>query len=251
MISVIIIAKNEEDRIKTCLESVQWADEIIVTDNGSTDKTLEIAKKYTDKIVEFKEQDFATLRNLAAEKAMGDWILYVDADERVSTDLKNEILKIIAKAKSSYGCFVIPRENFILGRLMKHGGWWPDYVKRLFYRKNLERWEGKLHEEPVYKGKLGYLKNPLTHIKHDKLSEMVEKTNIWSEVEAKLLLEAGHPKMVWWRFIRVMITELFYRLIVLRGFMDGGEGVIYSFYQMYSKFVTYAKLWEMQIKKRR
>ena len=92
------------------------------------------------------------------------------------------------------------------------------------------------------------LKNPLTHLKHDNLEEMVEKTNKWSEVEAKLLFNSGHPKMSWWRFWRIMFTELMYRLVSLRGFMDGTTGIIYAIYQMWSKFLTYAKLWEMQRK---
>lgn len=112
------------------------------------------------------------------------------------------------------------------------------------------KWEGDLHENPVVKGELGHLKNPLVHLKHTKLSEMIEKTNEWSEIEARLLLKSGHPEMVWWRFIRIMATELWYRLIRLKGFLDGTEGVIYAIYQMWSKFITYGKLWEMQLEKK-
>ena len=110
-------------------------------------------------------------------------------------------------------------------------------------------WRGVLHETPVVKGEIGYFKYPLIHLKHDFLSEMVEKTNEWSEMEAKLLLKANHPRMKWWRFMRIMLTEFYLRMIKQAAFLDGGEGVIYAFYQVWSRFLTYAKLWEMQVRK--
>lgn len=250
-ISVIIIAKNEEKKLPDCLKSVKWADEIVLIDSGSQDKTKDIARRYNAKIFEYNGGSYNDWRNEGLRKAKGRWILYVDADERVTPELKEEILKIVEGMKwnvENDNAYAIPRKNIILGKEMKHGGWWPDYVKRLFKKDKLKGWVGELHEEPVFQGELGYLKNPLIHLKHDNLSEMVDKTNKWSEIEAGLLYKSGHPKMTWWRFARIMLSELWLRLIIKMGFLDGVEGVIYAIYQMWSRFVTYGKLWEMQLK---
>jgi len=244
-LSAVIIVKNEEKHIADCLASLDFTDENVIVDTGCDDKTIEIAKKKKAVVTEHKTGSYSDWRNKGLRKAKGQWILYVDADERVPKELTNEIKKVIKTR--SYSAYAIPRKNIILGREMHHGGWWPDYVKRLFLKQNLIKWTGDLHEEPEFKGYMSHLKNPLLHLKHDNLTDMVEKTNKWSEIEAKLLYDAKHPKMTWWRFFRVMITELWYRLIVKKGILDGVEGIIYSIYQMWSKFVTYAKLWEMQL----
>lgn len=247
MISTVIIAKNEEAKIGDCLASLSWAGEVVLVDSGSTDRTIEIAKAAGAAVVSVERGGFSDWRNAGLKASRGDWVLYLDADERVTPLLKNEI-ELTQKAEQDVAAYAIPRRNIILGKEMKHGGWWPDYVKRLFKKKYLKRWTGSLHEEPEYSGTLGYLKNPMVHLKHDNLAEMVEKTNKWSEIEARLLFEAHHPQMAWWRFVRIILTEIWYRLIVMRGFMDGSVGVIYSFYQSWSRFLTYAKLWEMQLK---
>jgi glycosyltransferase involved in cell wall biosynthesis len=245
-LSVVIIAKNEQDKIKECLESVSWADEIVLVDTGSTDKTNDIAKKHKARITIQMTGSYDTWRNKGLRETKGDWILYIDADERVPPPLRKEIIAKTRNQVSDFTAYAIPRRNFILGKEFKHGGEWPDYQKRLFLKKSLKSWKGKLHETPIYTGELGYLKKPLHHLKHDNLSDMVTKTNIWSEKEAKLLFNSNHPKMSWWRFLRIMITETFDRLVKKKGFMDGSEGIIYSFYQAWSKFITYGKLWEMQ-----
>jgi len=248
-LSAVVIVKDEEEKIPDCLESLSWTDEIVVIDNGSQDKTAEISEKMGAKVYYYKGGTFSDLRNEGIKKATGKWLLYVDADERVTPLLRKEIEKVIESdgSENTRVAYAIPRRNIILGKEMKHGGWWPDYVKRLFLKDVLVKWSGKLHEEPHFTGEMYHLKNAFIHLKHDNLEDMIAKTNGWSEIEARLLLESGHPTMVWWRFVRIMLTELWYRLIVLRGFLDGIEGVIYAFYQMWSRFITYAKLWEMQM----
>src|SRR5438105_3117500 len=128
MITVIVITKNEEDRIKACLESVKWADQIIVYDNGSADKTLDIAKKYTEDIFEYQGNDFSALRNAAMEKASGDWVLYVDADERVLEPLKDEIKEIAEKSEKS--AFALSRINIIFGQEVHYGPYKNDWMIR-------------------------------------------------------------------------------------------------------------------------
>lgn len=246
-ISAVVIAKNEEKKIEDCLKSIKWCDEIILVDSGSTDNTIRVAKNLGVNVITTKNGGFSDWRNIGLNEVKYDWILYVDADERINEKLKDEIISVVNFA-GKYSWYAIPRKNNILGKDMMHGGWYPDYVKRLFKKDSLKKWVNELHEEPIVDGEMGYLKNDLIHVKHASLSEMVAKTNKWSEIEAKLMFEANHPKMSWWRFVRIMLTELIDRLIIKRGFLDGGEGVIYAFYQMWSRFISYAKLWEMQLK---
>lgn len=244
MISVVVIAKNEEDRIGTCLESVKWADEIIVADNGSSDKTLDIAKKYTEKIIEFSEQDFATLRNKAAEKAGGDWLLYIDADERVLEPLKKEILDLTFKNDKS--AYAIPRKNIIFGKEVSYGPYKHDWVIRLLQKKDFGGWIGKVHEYPKFTGNLGYTTNSLLHLTHRDIDQVVLKSLAWSNIDAKLRYGAGHPKMSGWRFLRILITETFNQGIKRKGFFGGTVGIIDSMLQAFSLFITYVRLWQMQ-----
>ncbi len=247
-ISAIVIARNAEDKIGNAIKSVLWMDEVIVVDNGSSDKTIEISKKLGAKVVVTNKKTFSDWRNIGLDSASGNFVFYLDTDEVVSDELRKEIQKKIVVEK--YSWYAIPRKNIILGQVMKHGGWYPDYVKRLFKRNSLKGWKGDLHEEPVIIGDMGYLRSDILHYKHTRISEMVEKTNNWSEIEAKLLFESGHPKMVPWRFVRIMISEAFYRLVIKRGVLDGSRGIIYALYQMWSKYVTYVKLWELQLNKK-
>jgi len=247
-ISAVIIARNEEEMIKGALSSLSWVDEIIVVDQGSEDGTRKIAREFGARVVvhEWKgAAKFARARNIGAEKARGEWIIYIDADERVTKELRKEI-QIVIRENKDFSFYAIPRENIIFGKVFKHGGFWPDYVKRLFRKEKLKKWQGELHEEPLVEGDIGYLKSPLRHLKHESLSEMVEKTNMWSEIEADLMYKAGHPRMNVVRFISAMIREFWHRMIKGLAFLDGAEGIMMAIYQVYSRFISYAKLWERQ-----
>ena len=245
-LTVCIIAKNEEQKIEDALKSAKWADELLLIDTGSTDKTVNIAKRHNAKIVTYTKGSFNDWRNRGMQEASGEWILYLDADERITPLLKDEIQQIIQPGPS-YNAYAIPRRNYIFGKEFRYGGEWPDHQIRLLKVSKLKEWTGEVHEKPQFEGELGYLEQPMVHLKHDNLEEMVEKTNKWSEIEAKLIFENGHPEMAAWRFVRIMLTEVFDRFIKKQGFRDGKEGVIYSTYQVWSRFLTYAKLWEMQI----
>ncbi len=251
MISVIIITKNEEKMIEDCLKSLVFADEILVVDTGNEDKTNQIAKKYGAKIINYEGKgNFASWRNKGLKEAKGDWILYVDADERISKTLSEEILlKIKNENTENYSGYAIPRRNFIFGKEFKHSGQYPDYQKRLFRKEDFIKWTGDVHEEPNFKGELGHMKNPMIHKKNINISQMVQKTNQWSEIEARLMIEAHHPPMTLSRFFTAIIREFWFRMIVQMAFLDGVEGIIYAIYQVFSKFTSYAKLYEMQIKK--
>ena len=245
-ISIVIITRNEEKMIEDCLKSIgNWADEILIIDDASTDKTLDIVKKYGVRINPlFQKTIFSQLRNEGLEKATGDWIFYLDADERLTDNLKEEITKIINKPE--FFAYAIPRRNFYLGQEVRFGGASPDYVKRLFKKDKLYKWEGDLHEEPFFEGQLGYLKEPMIHLTHRDLSSMVEKTSEWSKIEAALLFEAEHPPVTWWRILRIMLTEFWQRGVKKQGWRDGIVGWIEIIFQMFSRFITYARLWEKQ-----
>ena len=227
-VSTIVLVGGSYDKtlLKKCLDSLSWADEII--------------KVETENI----PGSFSEWRNYGAQKATGDWLFYVDSDEEVSKELREEIE--IELEKERFCAYAIPRKNILLGKEMKHGGWKPDYVLRLIKKEALIKWEGELHEQPKIKGEIGKLKQALIHTSHRTLTEMVEKTNKWSEIEAELLFKSGHPKMNLFRFCSAGFKEFWYRGIRKLGFLDGTIGVIEVFYQTYSRLITYAKLWEKQ-----
>ncbi|MBM3205361.1 glycosyltransferase family 2 protein [Candidatus Shapirobacteria bacterium] len=246
-ISMITIAKDEEKMIADCLKSALWAQEMILLDTGSRDKTMKMAQNLGAKVVlaESRERDFAAWHNQGQKAAKNDWIFYLDADERLTPELQKEILAKIKKS-DDYSAFAVPRRNFLLRRPMKFGGWYPDYQIRLFKKDKLIRWEGKLHERPIFQGELGYLKNPMLHLTHRDLSSMVSKTNQWSVIEADLLFKAHHPPVTWWRILKIMMLEFWQRGVKKQGWRDGTVGWIEIIYQMFSRFITYARLFEKQ-----
>ncbi|MBI2600844.1 glycosyltransferase family 2 protein [Candidatus Daviesbacteria bacterium] len=244
MLSVIIIAKNEQELIRGCLESVKWADEIVVVDNGSDDKTAEIAQKYTSKVFKIDGLDFGQLRNNAIEKTEGDWVLYVDADERVLAPLKDELIEITKS--SSKSAYAVSRKNIIFGQEVSYGPYKKDWMIRLFKRKDFETWVGAVHEYGKFKGELGYTKNYFLHLTHRNIDHFIKKSLEWSKIDAKLRLEAGHPKMVKWRFVRIFLSELYTQGVLRKGFFSGTVGIIDSILQVFFFYMTYVRLWELQ-----
>ncbi len=247
-LSIITITLNEEKVLKGCLESAKWADELIVLDGGSTDKTLAIATKYQARIVaqEVKEKDWAAWHNQGMKKASSEWVFYLDADERITPELKKEIQKVIKDKR--FNAYAIPRQNILLGKAMRFGGWYPDYQIRLFIKKKLLRWEGEVHERPIFQGALGYLQKPMLHLTHRDLVSMVKNANWRSAIEARLLYQANHPPVVGWRIVRVMISEFFDRFLKKQAWRDGVVGWIEGLFQVFNKFLIYARLWELQRK---
>lgn len=246
-LSVVIITKNAEENIADAIESLdKIVDEVIIVDNGSSDRTMEIAMYMKAKVVNLEGQDFSQLRNKGLKEAKGEWILYIDADERLTEELREEVrLKINDLRFKNFTAFKIKRKNFYFG---KHE--WPyiERLERLFRKNSLKGWRGKLHESPVFDGQIGELDGFLFHYTHKDLSSMVMKTLEWSRIEAELRFKASHPKMVWWRFPRVMATAFLNSYIRQSGWKAGTVGLIESMYQAFSMFITYARLWEMQEK---
>lgn len=245
-ISAIVIAKNEENMIADCLDSVSFCDEIIVVDGGSEDRTAEVAKRMGAKVFNFKSDDFSEMRNFGLRKAKGEWILYVDADERVSKELREEVTHLITNDGriQKLNGYSLKRKNFYLGSSKKNE--WPhiEKLERLFRKDRLRGWKGRLHESPIFVGQTGELDGFLLHYTHRDLSSMLAKTIEWSKIEAQLRFKANHPKITWWRFLRVLLTAFFDSYIMQRGWKAGVVGLIESIYQAFSMFITYARLWE-------
>lgn len=256
-LSVVVIARNEEEMISDCLKSIDWLDEIIVVDTGSTDKTVEVANNLADKVIKlpFKGYRFSEWRNRGLEEAKGSWVFFIDADERVTGQLKEEILHIINRwqeviTKRDYqwqiNAFAIPRRNFYLGKEVKFGGAWPDYVKRLFLKSAMKSWHGDLHEDIQFEGTLGKLEHPLLHYTHRDLASMMDKTIDWTEIEANLLFQTGHPPVVFWRIFRMMGTKFWERVVKQQAWRDGTVGWINALFEVFNTFIIYARLWEKQ-----
>lgn len=230
------------------LESVKGlADEVIVVDSGSKDKTVEIAKKYGARIIQHPFKNFADQRSFAMKQAYGDWILFLDSDERATPEFIDEVLATIASfdQQSKIGGYFIPRKTFYFGK-----DWgMTDHVQRLFLRNRFVEWKGVVHETPVIEGEFGELRQPVLHFTHQNLSQMLAKTNKWSEFESDLRIKANHPHMTVLRFIRVIATGFLSSYIKDKGYKNGTEGMIEAIYQSFSLFITYAKLWEKQQEK--
>lgn len=248
MLSVIIITKNEEETIGNCIKSIiDTADEILIIDVNSTDKTREIAEKLGSKVFVNKFIDFSSQRNFAFQKTAYDWVLYLDSDEQATKEFKNILKNTISKydENSGIGGFFIKRKTFFYGK-----DWGlTDKVQRLFYKKNFIEWVGVVHETPKIKGDFGEISEPVLHYTHRDFFQMVEKTNEWSKFEADLRFNTHHPKMNILRFVRVMITAFIESYIDEKGYKNGTAGLIEAIYQSFSMFITYAKLWEKQIEK--
>lgn len=244
-ISALIITKNEEEAIEGCLKSVKdLVDEVIILDQNSTDKTLNIAQKYTANILNTNFQEFDKNRNILKDEAKGEWLLYLDSDERLTSGLKREIEDVIDKGK--FSAFYIPRENYILGRRVKHGGWWPDYAPRLFRRSDLVGWQGSVHESPKIRGKFNYLEKPLIHITARNLNLMLKKSAKWAKIEAELFNKSHNPKVTKLKIIKSGIIEFLSRYLIKKGFLDGSIGLIEAIYQSFHKAMIFTYLWEIQ-----
>jgi len=225
-ISALVLAKNEEEMIEGCLKQLTFADEIVIVDQDSVDNTLRIAKKYTDKIFKSSANDFAQNRNTLKDQAKGKWLLYVDADERLPQELITEIKNAISK--NEFSAFYIPRKNYVLGKWVRHGGWWPDYAPRLFKKAKIEKWEGVVHESPQVSGEIGYLKTPIEHLSARSMSQMFSKSIKWAKIESDLFLAHGHRQVSIASILKLSAFEFTRRYIFKMGFFFYISGFVFN-----------------------
>ncbi|MFH1319873.1 MAG: glycosyltransferase family 2 protein [Bacteroidota bacterium] len=245
-LTAIIPCKNEEQNIEEVLKSVEWADEIMIVDSYSTDRTIEIAKKFTGFILVHEYINSAAQKNWAIPQANNEWILLIDADERVTPGLKKEIQTILNQDTGKVA-FWICRENYFLGKKLKYGGTKRDKVIRLFKRDLCRYEEKQVHSEIIANGEVGYLKNKLVHNTCSDLSQYLEKVQRYALWSAK-----DHaPKTGTITAYHVVIKPLFkffsYYFVKL-GFLDGFAGFISSAISSYSVLLRYLKLWELRKK---
>lgn len=232
-ISVAVAALNEEKNIGVCLGSVKGlADEIVVADEGSTDKTIEIAKKYGAKIISTKHEPiFHITKQKAIDVCTGDWILQLDADEHVTPELKKEMEDVIMDTK--YDGFWIPRRNYFLGRYLTKGGQYPDYTLRL-YRRGKGRLPCKsVHEQAVVEGRVGYLKNDLLHNADPTFSRYLQRNSRYIDLMTKEMKEKKIGKNTIEAFKHFLIKPGFWFLWTLirhKGIMDGWQGIVFSLF---------------------
>jgi glycosyltransferase involved in cell wall biosynthesis len=242
-ISIAIVTRDEEINIEDALKSVADAKEIIIVDSFSTDGTVELCKQYTDKVFQHEWQGFARQKQMAVDYAEGPWVLILDADERVTPELKTEIITSIADTDCTG--FYIPRENYFIGKWIRHSGWWPDNTLRLF-KKDKGRLESReVHEKVVVEGSVAYLRNPLKHYTYRSISDFVERMGRYSTLAAiEIRKDSGHSGLF---SLTAKPLAMFLKMfIVRRGFLDGTRGLMLAILYSYYTFLKYAKTWEKQ-----
>ena len=246
MLSVAMITYNEEDNIRDALESIRWADEIVVVDSQSTDRTQEICREYTDKVYTFEWQGFAHQKSRAVSLTSNPWVLVLDADERVTEGLRDEIISLLGGESQEplLDGYYIARRNYFSGRWMRHGGWWPDYTLRLF-RKDRGRFEPReVHECIRVDGRTGHLRHPMEHYTYRDIGDYLRRMDFYSTLAAREMFKAGRRAGILDITLRPLLT--FCRMCFLRlGILDGIYGMILAgLYSAYT-FSKYSKLWEM------
>jgi len=240
-VSVYIPVLNEEKKIEDALKSVAWADEIVIIDTGCTDGTIDIARRFTDRIVPYQFDGFGRLRNFGIDQCSHEWILSLDADERCTSGMEEAIRNAI-NAPDAPQAFWISRINWFMGRWIRHGGWYPDYPQPKLFRKEALRYrdEDEVHEGWDVNGKIGHIDLDILHYSFEDLSQVIRKMDRYSELGAEKLVRQGKSHGVGkaflrglWAFIRVYILKL--------GFLDGTAGLVIAINDFQGTFYRYVK----------
>ena len=244
-LTALIPCRNEEENIGECLESVKWADEIFVVDSFSTDKTVEIAKTFTDRVIQHEYVNSATQKNWAIPQASNEWVLIVDSDERVTPDLREEIEAVLS-SNPRYEGYYIPRKNFFLGKEVKYGGWGfeNDLNIRLFRRERVKYEDKEVHADIILDGEAGKLKEPFLHYSYNRLGQYVKKMARYTDWAASDVIKKRQKIGISHLLFRPLFT--FFKMYVLKlGFLDGIRGIILAVLSSYYVYIKYAKAWEM------
>lgn len=248
-ISACVIVFNEERKIRRCLESLTWCDEIVVLDSFSTDRTLDICREYTDRVFQHVWLGYVGQRNQVRQLARYNWILNIDSDEEVSPGLREEILAEFDEGPGETRGFEFPRQVYYLGRWIRHGEWYPDVKLRLFH-KDFGRSEGEEpHDKVVVNGRVKRLANPLWHYTYDDLRDHMDTLDRFSTISAR------HKFM---QDARPLWTDLLFRpplrflkgYVLKLGFLDGWHGFAIAVISSFGAFMKYAKLWELALRKK-
>lgn len=245
-LSLCVVTLNEESNIERCIRSVPFASDVVILDSGSQDQTKTLAQRLGARVFEEPWKGFGPQKRRAVELALHDWVLCLDADEELSSELVQEIYALMIgdlKSPSRHG-FKIPRRSFYLGRWLYFGGWYPDYQTRLFNRTKLN-WSNDILHESVQGAGIETLHRDLNHYPFENLTDQTQTNNRYSSLGAERLLQKGQPIQLWHLILKPLIKfiELYF---VKRGFCDGLPGYIIALGGAYSYFLRYAKAWELQ-----
>ncbi len=244
-LSVAIITKNEEDNLRPCLLSISFAEQIVVIDSGSTDATLKIAEEFGCEIYSEEWRGFGPQKQSAVEKCRLPWVLILDADERVPPPTVEIIKKIVTDPQTSEAGFSFPRKNYFQGRWIRHAGWWPDRIVRLFRKDAGRMTAASVHEAVEIKGIVGKLDAPIEHFTESNLSKVIYKIDKYSTMGAEEAYKEGKHSSAFSAFMRAFFTFIqnyFLRL----GLLDGRQGLTLAVTDSVNKFFKYAKLNELE-----
>ncbi|MDR1942578.1 MAG: glycosyltransferase family 2 protein [Endomicrobium sp.] len=247
-ISAYVLTKNEEKHIRECIESVKWANEIVIVDDFSTDSTVEISQSMGCKVVQNKFEYFGKQRNFALTQCSNDWVICLDADERITPELKEEIEQELRSTPRA-DAFIAPRKSKFINRWILHSGWYPDYRHPVLFNKNKMKYKDQLvHEDIEYNGKKVYFKGDILHYPYDSIKQFVKKSDFYTDLRSKEMFERGEKFKVLNLFVNPSV--MFFKMyIIKKGFLDGLTGLILAL--LYSSFYTlmkYTKLWELENK---
>lgn len=238
MISAVVLAKNEQENIRKCLKTLKWCDEVVVIDDYSEDKTREIAKKLGAKVFKHHlNNDFAQQRNFGLGKAKGEWVLFIDADERVSPELTQEIKREVKK--DEHYAFVFKRQDFFLGKPLKHGE--TAKIRLLRMAKKDGKWERAVHEVWKTKWQTKTLENPILHYSHPSISQLISQVNFHSSLHAEVLRKSG-VKFSLFRLIFNPLGKFLLNLVWRLGFLDGMPGFVIALMMSLHSFLARGKL---------
>jgi glycosyltransferase involved in cell wall biosynthesis len=242
-LAAIVLTRNEERHIGDCLDSLAWADERVVFDDCSTDRTIEIARARGARIVQHRKESFSAQRDAALEATEAEWILFVDADERVTPPLAEEVRRVIRyEGALSRAGWWVPRHNYMLGHRMRGGGWYPDHQLRLLRRSKASYDPAHpVHEIVVLRGEAGYLENVLVHYNYDTVAQFRHKTDRYTEFEARMLHERG-VRVRPWTYVSMPLREFWRRFVALGGYRDHAYGLLFCGLMAWYTFTTYRQL---------
>ena len=241
-LSVLIIAHNEKDNIADAISSVSFADEVVVVDNGSDDDTGEIASKMGAKVIRSDENiGYADAKRLGIEHCAGEWILWLDADERISDELAEEIVGAV-KNPENFAAFRMPRKSFFLKKWIRHCGWYPDYVLRLFLKNKARFSDDLVHEKVIVEGEVEKFSNPIIHHTDPDIEHYLKKLNHYTTLGARQMAAQGKRVSALDIVIRPVAT--FLRMFIIKlGFLDGMHGFVLSVFSAVHTMTKYAKLY--------
>lgn len=239
-LAAIILTYNEETHIEDCIHSVRWADQVLVFDSFSTDRTVELARTTGVEVIQNPFENYAQQRNAALQSVQADWILFIDADERSSEEQAAEIWKVIQQCH--HNGYWIPRHNYIFGKLTRYTGWYPDYQMRLLRRGKAQYDPARpVHELVLVEGEPGYLTVPLVHYNYVNLAQFNAKQRRYVQYDARILYEQGiRPKPH--KFITQPLRQFIWRYITLKGYRDGLHGLRLSLLMAWYEFQKYVFL---------